>query len=590
MYYRHVFVFLVMFLFSLNVIAVNALPENDFLYADNPYKVASAGELVQFNVTIFNNKDIGETFVIHDVWENSVLRLPMGLVGDNVYDGSPFGNHGTNYGASLVDGKIGKALSYDGIDNYMRVANHPSLNPTEAITLACWVKFDESIPTGNLPIIHKAYTSHSSPHYQYGLWKWSVAQIMFQLTIDGVGNALISNAVLVPDIWYFIVGTYDGETIKLYVNGFLDKSRPQTGRISAYDTPLDFARYTNLEIYSRIDGFDEVCVYDRALTAEEIGRLYNHSWEENLSRYNVELGPEENTQVIFNVKVPENASAGHVQKFLLTAFSLSNPEHVEVETVTVELLEHYDAEISLDENEKKGKPGETLTFQAALRNSGNIEDTYDIKADGGEAWNLSLPAESITVPAEEVGSFNISVTVPLDALPGDYTSFRIQAASRGNQNLTTNVNGTAIATAIYRFNITADPELRHASPGSEVTFSLELGNLGTAPDIFDLEVENAVSWDVEVDPSSLSLENGETGKVAVKVRIPENALIGQTNRITIQAISHGDPRVSAESSISVEVVTPFWERPDVRFLVGLIIGAFVGATLIGSIIFRRRRE
>lgn len=247
---------------------------------------------------------------------------------------------------------------------------------------------------------------------------------------------------------------------------------------------------------------------------------------------------------------------------------------------------HYTMAISLDENEKSGKPGNILNFDVPVKNWGNVEDTYDISVEDDKGWDISSSPESIAIPAGEEGIVTISVTVPSEACPGDSTSFHVQVVSLGDPSVVKQIGGTAIATAIYDFSITVHPKLGQGSPGSEVTFSLELRNLGTAPDIFDLEVENAVSWDVEVDPSSLSLENGETGKVAVKVRIPDDALIGQLKRITISYL-HGDPMVSAESSISVEVVTPFWERPDVGFLVGLIIGAFVGATLIGSIIFRR---
>ena len=153
--------------------------------------------------------------------------------------------------------------------------------------------------------------------------------------------------------------------------------------------------------------------------------------------------------------------------------------------------------------------------------------------------------------------------------------------------MTTNVNGIAIATAIYRFNITSDPEVRQASPGSEAIFSLELKNLGTAPDNMSLEAENLIGWNIKVDPSNISLEIGETGKATVRVSVPEDALIGQTNTITIHAVSSGDPTVSATSSISIEVVTPFWDMPDVRFLIGVFVGVLVATTLTSTIILRR---
>jgi uncharacterized membrane protein len=557
------------------MVIIFASTTNGLFQIDNYYKAALPGESVHFDMTLVNNEVNRETFLIHHVWENSVLWLPMDLVDNQVYDYSSFRNHGTVYGASWVDGKYGKALSFGNGNNHIDCGNAASLQIQDTFSICFWFN-SVDVASNQRSIIDKGYNDAFTCGHVNSKLFFGAPSTSDQLA----GTSTLSAG------WNFYTVTYEGKTVKLYLNGALDGS---------YARVLSFRQTLNLTIGSNNYGgyytgvIDEVRIFNRALTAEEIGWLYNNSWSESLSRYNVELGPGESTQVTFSVKVPENASAGRVQKFLLTAFPLSNPEHIENQTVTVEVLPKYGVEVSLDENEKKGKPGEILNFQAAIRNLGNIEDTYDIQAEGGEGWNLSLRAESVTIPAREVGSFNVSVTVPLDALLGNFTSFRIQAASRGNQNLTTNVNGTAIATATYRFNITSDPELRQASPGSEAIFSLEIENLGTAPDTIGLEIENLIGWDIKVDPSSISLEIGETGKATVRVRVPGNALIGQTNTITIRAVSSGDPTVSADSSISIEIVTPFWDIPDVRFLVGLSIGVLVGATLISTIILRRAK-
>ena len=573
--------FLILSLF-MHMVIIFASTTNGLFQIDNYYKAALPGESVRFDMTLVNNEVNRETFLIHHVWENTVLWLPMDLEDNQVYDYSSFRNHGTVYGASWVDGKYGKALNFDGIDDYVEVNDSSSLDVSTGITLMAWVKpQDMSEVAWNGVINHGGYYGDGKG-YSFIVMLNRVRVEIHGLTTEylDIGGLTLSNGV-----WYFVVATYNGSKIEFFVNSKSIGSVSVTGTILPSGSTLRIGdRYNN----DRFKGIiDDVRIYNRALTAEEIGWLYNNSWSESLSRNNVELEPGESTQVTFTVKIPEDSRVGHVQKFLLTAFPLSNPEHAETKTVTVEVLPKYGVEVSLDENEKKGKPGEILNFQAAIRNLGNIEDTYDIHANGGEGWNLSLPAESLTVPAEEVGSFNISVTVPLDALPGDYTSFRIQAASRGNQNLTKNVNGTAIATAIYRFNITADPELRQASPGSEAIFSLEIKNLGTAPDTIGLEAENLIGWDIEVDPSNISLEIGETGKATVRVRVPEDALIGQTSALKLHVVSTGDPTVSANSSISIEVVTPFWDIPDVRFIVGLSIGVLLGATLISTLIIRR---
>ena len=609
MNFKNVVVFLPLILlllyssFSLNTVSVHASTANGtLLQIDNQSKVGYPNELVQFSITVVNNVNRREDFIIRYVGENSVLWLPMDItMGDDdqkVYDSSSFGNHGTIHGATWANLETGKwALSFGSENDYVDCGNPNSLRITNAITLEAWIKADDV--TGSRAIIGKWWSGPIEGSYlliiEGGMYKMYI--------IDGEAVHGAGGGTPEVGVWHHVVGTFDGFVIKIYVDGSEVGSTDYAGAIKDTDYKVGIGSFYGDAWRHGFDGtIDEVRIYNRALTADEIRWLYNGSWRENLSSYNVELGPSETTQMTFSVKVPQDAKASHIYKFLLTTFPRSNPRYRETETVTVEVLEHHDVEVSLDENEKSGKPRDIINFDATVMNLGNVEDTYDISVEDDGGWNISFSPESIAIPSggASTGTVTISVAVPSEAYPGDSTSFRVQAASRGDPNLVAQVEGTAAATA-YDFNITAHPELGQGSSGSEVTFSLELKNLGTVPDTFDLEIENAMDWDIEVDlvrndgstihdvdfPNSISLENGKTGKVAVRVRIPEDALIGQTKGITIQAVSRGDPRVSAESSISVVVVTPFWERPDGGFLIGLSIGTLVCATLIGSIILRR---
>ena len=576
--------FFVLVLF-MHVVIIFASTTNGIFQIENYYKAALPSESVHFDINLYNNEVNRETFLIYPVWENSVLWLPMDLVDNQVYDFSSFRNHGTIYGASWVDGKVGDALQFAADEEYVEIPYSSSLSTTD-ITIDMWYK-----PQGLGHIADKR--SWDSGNKGWFIRQDSDGTITFEQW-NGGGSAAgsLSSSGFEYGVFHHLTCVFKaGEYIKIFKNGVevASKTSAVTG-VCDGDSKLCLGTANWGAPPDWFDGvIDEVHIFNRALTAEEVGWLYNNSWSESLSTYTVELESGESTQMTFRARVPDDARAGYIQKFLLTAFPLSNPEAVETQTVTVEVLPKYGVELSLDENEKTGKPGEILNFQAVIRNLGNIEDAYDLSVEGGEEWNLSLSAESITVPAEDAGSFNVTANVLSDALPGDYMSFRIQAASRGKQNLTTNVNGTAIATATYRFNITTDPQLRQVSPGLETIFSLELKNLGTAPDTIGLEVESLIGWDIKVDPTSLSLEIGETGNATVHVSVQEDALIGQTSTITIYAVSSGDPTVSANSSIAIEVVTPFWDIPDVRFLVGLSIGVLVGATLIITIIFSRMR-
>jgi hypothetical protein len=74
--------------------------------------------------------------------------------------------------------------------------------------------------------------------------------------------------------WHYVVGTYDGSTIKIYVDGVLSASSAATGNIADNTNPICIGESPGLN-----EGFsgriDNVAVYKRAKTASEITTTYN---------------------------------------------------------------------------------------------------------------------------------------------------------------------------------------------------------------------------------------------------------------------------------------------------------------------------
>lgn len=352
-------VFILMMTLFMHMAIIFTPTANGLFQIGNYYKAALPEEAVNFDINLVNNEVNRTTFLISHVEENSVLYLPMDeSLGSTMYDQSGNGNNGTVYNASWVDGKYGKALSFNGADAHVEVANNSSLMPTY-VSVSAWMKPVEISSTAK-GIVRKGAG--------WGVEGYALlyvdGEVRFGIANAGGEDWIAASSSLVDlNVFSHVVGVYDGTKIYIYVNGVLANSKTTSTTIGSNTCDLYIGQIDGVGSSFLYGVIDDVRVYNRALNAEEIGWLYNNSWSESLSKYNVELGPGESTQVTFSVKVPENASAGLV-KFLLTAFPLSNPEHVETQTVTVEVLPKYGVEISLDENETKGKPGEILNFQA----------------------------------------------------------------------------------------------------------------------------------------------------------------------------------------------------------------------------------
>ena len=75
-------------------------------------------------------------------------------------------------------------------------------------------------------------------------------------------------------VWNFISAVYDGSEMKLFINGELDVSASVTGEIAKNIFPIELGG-NNEKLFRNLQGdLDECRIYSRALSAEEVKRLY----------------------------------------------------------------------------------------------------------------------------------------------------------------------------------------------------------------------------------------------------------------------------------------------------------------------------
>ena len=188
--------------------------------------------------------------------------------GSTAHDSSEYGNDGTVYGASWVDGKFGKALSFDGVDDYVKVPDSESLDITDEITVLMWVK-QSTTPTSNAYIIDK----HDAQATDWGIYVDADSKIIFQSY--GTSDNYVTTGYSLPNgEWKHIVFTWDGNIIKLFVDGEEKYSQELTGSFTTSTNPIEIGRKIGNNDYCWNGIIDEVRIYDRALSGEEIRALY----------------------------------------------------------------------------------------------------------------------------------------------------------------------------------------------------------------------------------------------------------------------------------------------------------------------------
>jgi hypothetical protein len=205
---------------------------------------------------------------------------------DVAEDSSGSGNDGViNGGAKWTnDGKFGGALEFDGIDDWVEVPDDDSVEFPQGVdfTLACWLRV--TTPEDSPPmIIAKHYHTTSQMLPWYGLYyadqaKAATGDISLFLRNAAATDFHIAGVTKIDDgEWHHIVGTREGGTIKLYVDGVEEASMDGADfDVGTNDGCLHFMSH-----YGRFMGgvLDEVIILRRALSADEIGDLMNNGIE-----------------------------------------------------------------------------------------------------------------------------------------------------------------------------------------------------------------------------------------------------------------------------------------------------------------------
>jgi hypothetical protein len=189
-------------------------------------------------------------------------------------------------GCTFAAGKIGKAFTFDGINDYVALPDN-SLNLTGAFSYSFWIKAsnttDYTIIVGN---VQNPRGSYSHVHgYQY----WLSAGKLQTGYNNGVGISVgqTTTATIANGAWNHVVATYNPNNAttgsKVYINGTLDSQTTSLGLVNpiGYSSPMKAcigARNFNgstLTFLSNGTSIDALSAWNKELTASEITELYN---------------------------------------------------------------------------------------------------------------------------------------------------------------------------------------------------------------------------------------------------------------------------------------------------------------------------
>jgi hypothetical protein len=162
------------------------------------------------------------------------------------------------------------AAVYDGTDDVTYAPSSDSYDFTESIAVAAWVRFDQAVAdqTEQHLLVHRSDWG-AQEGFQLLVNQPYTSNLLFRV-FNGTtyADAYWDASTIQADEWHHLAATYDGSTIRLYVDGQLVASTA-TSIVPKPDVG------GNLYIADHHDGrLHDVRVYNRALTDAEIEGLY----------------------------------------------------------------------------------------------------------------------------------------------------------------------------------------------------------------------------------------------------------------------------------------------------------------------------
>jgi len=193
--------------------------------------------------------------------------------GTTARDLSGRGNTGTLVNnPTWVEGRVGRALSFDGVDDFVEIGNRPILNfhGTQPFTIEAWVR--PAVANHGGSILNR-YNGGIVGNYKFRL---SAARLFISRQTSPY-ISLIGDTTLIANTWHHVVGTYNGNHMSLFVNGSSNAIPITSGSVS--DSVIRVLIGASLHMNNPVHFFngliDEVRIHNRALTEAEIRTIFN---------------------------------------------------------------------------------------------------------------------------------------------------------------------------------------------------------------------------------------------------------------------------------------------------------------------------
>ena len=214
---------------------------------------------------------------------------PNGLVSwyraeNNAADAQGVNDGILQFGTLFAPGRAARGFRFDGTNGAVEIPDSPSLKP-QTVTVEAWVRFDHlfgsttgGAPAGFQYILNKKNNRQNDNFEAYSLIKLHTQRFAFSMSNDNGAQTTVVDPTQTVEVnrWYYVAGTFDGATARLYVNGRKVAELPHALPPS-YSTRPVFIGSSGESVWNGLMNgvIDEVKIYNRALSDADIQANYS---------------------------------------------------------------------------------------------------------------------------------------------------------------------------------------------------------------------------------------------------------------------------------------------------------------------------
>ncbi|HIJ04401.1 TPA: LamG domain-containing protein, partial [Candidatus Woesearchaeota archaeon] len=216
-----------------------------------------------------------------------------------VYDWTGTGHNATCEGSSCPlwnasRGKFGGGFTFNDQYECLNISKTAGLNITQQLSVSAWINTRNIEQTQGITMHSRLYSPSSyDDNYHLAIGDGGILHLTIINSTGTINSTTYpTNNILKNNTWHHIAGTYDGQTISLYVDGQLINQTTMIGDINGNNTDIYIGCFNddgNFN-YTFNGTIDEIGIWNRSLSSQEVLDLYRlgngtYYWKANATDF-----------------------------------------------------------------------------------------------------------------------------------------------------------------------------------------------------------------------------------------------------------------------------------------------------------------